>query len=129
MKVNLYFKEILTDLIKNGKFSNVSTHPSLNKNNILTDFHFMIVRYIQNKDFKFHMFKQLLLNYFFSFKKILVNEINYLGMDQTMSSVEIVPLIFGNESSIDVADQHSIFALEGTMVSNINMEQKIEPIN
>ena len=92
MKVNLYFKEILEDMIQQKKFDMLSSYPSLQRNNILTDFKFVILNNSQNKDYNFRMIKQLMLNYYFYLNRVLVNEIGYLGLDQTISSTEQIPM-------------------------------------
>lgn len=92
MKVNLYFDEILEDLIAEKKINMLSAYPSLQKNNVLADFKFVIINNSQNKDYNFEMMKQLMLNYYFYLNRILVNEIGYLGLDQTISYTEQIPM-------------------------------------
>ena len=49
-KINLMFKEVLKDMVKNGEVDVTSRYESLNKNNILGDFKFVLLeKFLSNK--------------------------------------------------------------------------------
>ena len=101
MKVTLYFHQILQDLVSENKFSLLSNYPSLHDNNILTDFKFIVIDNIQNKDYEFSFKQQIAMNYYFFLKRILVNEISYWGLDQTISYLEKIPLLSATNITVD----------------------------
>lgn len=107
-RVNLYFSQIVDDLIRQGKIDPLSGYPSLHTAGILGDYRFVIIEMIQNHDFDFTPYKQLLMNYFFVVKRVLVNEVKYWGLDPSLITVEEVPILSSSEIVVtDKAKQES----------------------
>lgn len=104
-KVNLYFNEILQDMTSKKQFSPLSPHTSLGENGILTDFKFIVIDNNQNKDFSFPFLTQLLMNYYFYLSRVLVNKISYLGLDQTISTIEAIPVHSAAELFVSTDDK------------------------
>lgn len=96
-RVNLYFNEVVADLVKKGKVDSISHYPSLQAANVLSDYRFVVVDMIQNYDFDFTFYKQLLMNYFFVVKRVIVNEVQFLGLDSSLITVEKVSLLSSSE--------------------------------
>ena len=57
-RVNLYFKQVILELVKNQEVDIVSRYESLRKHHIPGDFKFVIIDRIQNYDFDFRPFEQ-----------------------------------------------------------------------
>lgn len=108
-RVNLYFSGVVDDLIKQGKIDPLSRYPSLHAAGILSDFRFVIMDMIQNHDFDFAFYKQLLMNYFFVVKRVLVNEVKFWGLDPSLITIEEVPIL--SSSEITLADRDSYSSL------------------
>lgn len=104
--VHLYFSEVVADLVRQGKVDPLSRYPSLHGAGVLGDFRFMIVDMIQNHDFDFTFYKQLLMNYFFVVKRVLVNEVKFWGLDPSLIAIEEVPIL--SSSEITLADRDLI---------------------
>lgn len=96
-RVNLYFHQVVADLVKQGKIDSVSHYPSLQAANILSDYRFVIVDMVQSYDFDFTFYKQLLMNYFFAVKRVIVNEVRFWGLDSSVITVEEVSLLSSSE--------------------------------
>lgn len=96
-RVNLYFNQVVADLVKQGKIDAVSHYPSLQKADVLSDFRFIVIDRIQNYDFDFTFYKQLLMNYFFIVKRAIVNEVKFWGLDPSLIMVEQVSLLSPSE--------------------------------
>lgn len=96
-RVNLYFHQVVADLVKQGKVDSVSHYPSLQAANILSDYRFVIVDMVQSYDFDFTFYKQLLMNYFFAVKRVIVNEVRFWGLDSSVITVEEVSLLSSSE--------------------------------
>ncbi len=128
MKVNLYFDEILKDMIAKEKFSPISPHPSLSKYNILTDYCFVVIDNIQNKDYDFTFWTQLFMNYYFLLKNILVNQISYLGLDETISAVEEVPLMSATELSPETSREKTLLADSNNLNLITPPSNRIQPV-
>lgn len=99
-RVNLYFSGVVDDLIKQGKIDPLSRYPSLHEAGILSDFRFVIIDMIQNHDFDFTFYKQLLMNYFFVVKRVLVNGVKFWGLDPSLITIEEVPILSSSEITL-----------------------------
>ena len=101
-KINMYFREITSELIKEGKIDMRSNYTSLKENNVLSDIRFIVINQIKNNDYDFKLARQLLMNYFYFIKQLLVNKIKALQLDPTRTKVESIPfesskMIFQND--------------------------------
>lgn len=92
-KVNLYFMQIVHDMVASQKMDVVSRYHSLQQYQVLSDFRFILIDEVQNSNFDFVFYKQMLMNYFFMIKRLIVNNIKSLGLDSTSAIVEEVPLL------------------------------------
>lgn len=99
-RVNLYFQQVVSELCKDGRMDNLSRYPSLHEAGVRADFRFVMVDVVQNRDFNFPFYKQILMNYFFIIKRLLTNDAKYWELDSTLivhetaslhSSMSIIP--------------------------------------
>ncbi|MEG0992834.1 MAG: hypothetical protein RSE51_03200 [Bacteroidales bacterium] len=118
--MNLYFNEILKEKALKVSFNPVSSHPSLQANHILTDFHFIVIDNIQNHDFSFNMHDQLIMSYYFLVKRILVNEMSYLGLDETVTTTEEIPLMSATEIVLGSVNKRDLLAAQ----NNLNIDSR-----
>ena len=91
-RVNLYFKQVITELYKKGEVDLTSRYPSLHEAKVLADFRFVVVDMVQNHDFDFPFYRQMLMNYFFVVKRVLTNEVTYWGLDPSLITKEAASL-------------------------------------
>lgn len=90
-KINLYFREIATQLVKENRVDFVSRYPSLREHNILSDMRFVVMNQVKNPDYDFKLGHLILMNYFYFLKQILVNKIKALQLDPTKTKMEYLP--------------------------------------
>jgi len=91
-RVNLYFKQVLEEMEKNNEFEVCSTYPSLKMNKVPGDFKYVIIERIQNYDFNFAPFEQLIMDIYAILKKLGVTDVRAYGLDTSSVLVERVPL-------------------------------------
>lgn len=96
-KVNLYFHNIVQRMMENNEVDLISNYPSLREHNILTDFRYIMIERVPNKDFDFTYAQKFVINLFFVIRKIGLTEVEYLGLDSTNVCVEEVPLLARSE--------------------------------
>ena len=96
-KVNLYFHNIVHDLMENKEVDLISHYPSLREHNILSDFRYIVIERVPNKDYDFTYSQKFVINFFFIIRKIGLTDVKYLGLDSTNVSVEEVPLLTKSE--------------------------------
>lgn len=91
-RVNLFFKQIISDLVRNQEIDIVSRYESLRKHHIPGDFKFVIIDRIQNYDFDFKTFEQFIMDVYAVLKNIGVPDVKAYGLDTSSVIVETVPL-------------------------------------
>lgn len=91
-RVNLYFHQALNHLHEEGKIDLISHYPSLRAAGVQADFRFVTVNMVQNHDFNFPFYKQMLMNYFFIVKRLITNDSKYWGLDSSLTIHEEAPM-------------------------------------
>jgi len=100
-KVNLYFNNIVHELMESKEVDLVSQYPSLRNHNILSDFRYIVIERVQNRDYEFAHAQKFVMNLFFVIRKIGLTDVRYLGLDSTNVNVEEVPLLAKSEIIIN----------------------------
>ena len=105
-KVNLYFREVLEDLVKSGEIRLESSFSSMKKHNFPADFKFILLDRIMLKDYKLSKMENFILTIQSIVKYMGIPEERALHLDTTNTTVEQVPII------INQAVDHRIKRLE-----------------
>ncbi len=92
-KINLMFKEVLTDMVKNGEVDVTSRYESLNKNNILGDFKFVLSEKFLSNDSDLRWHEKVIMNTYFLIKKFSLSEENGFGLDSSSVKIEKFPMV------------------------------------
>ena len=91
-RINLYFMQVIKDLVDNKELNIDSNYPSLKKFHIPADFRFIIIKRIQNYDFDFPAFDQFIMDYYSLLAKIGISDVRAYGLDTSNVMIEQVPL-------------------------------------
>ena len=97
-RVSLYLRQIVEDLVADGKLDLTSTYPSLRKNGIPGDFRFVIIHRIYYPEDSHDRRQNLLMSLYAIIRKIGIDEPNALGLDTSVVVVERVPLIISSRA-------------------------------
>lgn len=92
-KINLMFREVLRDMVKNGEVDVTSRYESLNKNNIIGDFKFVLSEKFLSNDSELRFHEKIILNTYFFLKKISLSEEKGFGLDSSSVKIEKFPLV------------------------------------
>jgi KUP system potassium uptake protein len=92
-KVNLYFKEIVEDLVESGEINLDSSYDSLKKHGLPGDFKFVLIERIMLHDFKLSNTENFILSLRSLVKYISIPEVRALQLDSSNTIVEQVPII------------------------------------
>jgi KUP system potassium uptake protein len=93
-KINLMFKEVLRDMVKNGEVDITSRYESLNKNNIIGDFKFVLSEKFLSNDSDMRWDEKIIMNTYFAIKKLSLSEEKAFGLDSSSVKVEKFPMVF-----------------------------------
>ncbi|HPB26423.1 MAG TPA: KUP/HAK/KT family potassium transporter [Bacteroidales bacterium] len=91
-RINLFFKQVVDEMIRNNEIDMISRYPSLQKHHVLADFRFILIDRIQNYDFDFPPFEQFVMDIYTYLKKIGITEVRAFGLDTSNVVIETVPL-------------------------------------
>lgn len=80
-RINLYFKQMLKELEAAGEIKLDSSYVSLKKHRIPADFHFIIIRRIQNYDFDFPPVDQFIMDIYTLLGRLSTSDIRAYGLD------------------------------------------------
>jgi KUP system potassium uptake protein len=92
-KINLMFKEVITDMVKKGEVDVTSRYESLNKNNIIGDFKFVLSEKYLSNDSDLTFFEKIIMNSYFFIKKLSLSEESAFNLDIGSVKVEKFPMV------------------------------------
>ena len=91
-KINLYFREVLEDLIETGEIKLESSYDSLKKHQIPGDFRFILIDRVMPRDYKLSNLDTLTLT-LHSFSRLLcISDVRALQLDSANTIEEQVPI-------------------------------------
>lgn len=95
--INLYFRQIVEELVKSKEFDLTSKYPSLQKNHIPGDFRFIIIHRVYNYEHSFKFKEKVTMNLYNIIKTLGISDIKSFGLDTSNVMVETVPLVVKSE--------------------------------
>ena len=101
-KINLMFKEVITDMVKKGEVDVTSRYESLNKNNIIGDFKFVLSEKFLSNDSDLTFFEKIIMNSYFFIKKFSLSEENAFDLDSSSVKIEQFPMVLHAPENIDL---------------------------
>lgn len=92
-KINIMFKEVVKDMVKNGEVDITSRYESLNRNNIIGDFKFVLSEKFLSNDSDMLWHEKLVMNTYFLIKKLSLSEEKAFGLDSSSVKIEKFPMV------------------------------------
>jgi KUP system potassium uptake protein len=92
-KVNLMFRKVVEDLVKNKEVDITSRYESLNKNNIIGDFKFVVLEKFLSYENELPLFEKIILNAYFFLKRFSLSEAKAFGLDSSSVKIEKFPMV------------------------------------
>ena len=101
-KINLYFRKVLEDMVKNGEVDIRSRYESLNRHNVIGDFRFVVLEKFLSYDNQLSFFENLIMKAYFFIKGFTPSEDKWFGLDSSAVKVEKVPLVIRPTENINL---------------------------
>lgn len=101
-KINLMFRKVVQDLVKNGEVDITSRYESLNRNNVIGDFKFVIIEKFLSYDNDLPWHERVILDIYFLLKKISLSEGRAFGLDSSSVKIEKFPLVINPHREINL---------------------------
>ncbi|MFN9665606.1 MAG: KUP/HAK/KT family potassium transporter [Bacteroidota bacterium] len=92
-RINLMFRKVVEDLVKNKEVNITSRYESLEKNNVAGDFQFVVLEKYLSQDNELPFTERIIMKIYFWLKEISLGEERGFGLDPSNVSVEKFPLI------------------------------------
>ncbi|MCD0490278.1 KUP/HAK/KT family potassium transporter [Pedobacter sp. MC2016-14] len=102
-RVNLLFRKVVEELVKNGEVDITSQYKSLNRHKIAGDFRFVLLEKHLSKFAKLSFYERTVMHYYFVLKRLSLSEERSFGLDSSYVEIEKVPLIFVTPDDIELS--------------------------
>ncbi|MCC6182047.1 MAG: KUP/HAK/KT family potassium transporter [Bacteroidia bacterium] len=101
-RVNLMFRHVVTEMVKNKEVDITSRYESLNKNNVIGDFKFVVLEKFLSYDNELPFFEKVVLNTYFIIKKYSLSEAKAFGLDSSSVKIEKFPMIISPPKTLNL---------------------------
>ena len=92
-RINLMFRQVVEELVKNKEVDITSRYASLNRQHMIGDFRFVVMEKFLSYENTLNIYTRFILNIYFYMKKMSLSEEKAFGLDTSTITVEKVPLI------------------------------------
>jgi KUP system potassium uptake protein len=99
-RINLMFRKVVEDMVANKEVNITSRYESLQRNNVVGDFQFVVLEKFLSQDNELPFFEKIIMRIYFLVKKIGLSEERGFGLDMSNVAVEKFPLIVSPVSGL-----------------------------
>jgi len=99
-RINLMFRKVVEDMVSNKEVNITSRYESLQRNNVVGDFQFVVMEKFLSQDNELPLIERIIMRIYFAIKKASLSEEKGFGLDMSNVSVEKFPLIVAPISSL-----------------------------
>ena len=92
-KINLYFRKVIEELVRQKEVDITSRYESLSKQHVTGDFRFVVLEKYLSVENDFPTAEKLVMQAYFYIKQFIASEDKYFGLDTSSVKVEKVPLV------------------------------------
>ncbi len=92
-RINLMFRQVVTELAKNKEVDVVSRYVSLNRQHITGDFKFIVMKKFLSYENDLPLVEKIIMNGYFLLKQAGLSEEKAFGLDTSNVTVEKIPLV------------------------------------
>lgn len=101
-RINVLFRKVVEELVKNKEIDITSKYPSLNKYHIVGDFRFVVLEKVLSKSNKLPFIERFIMDYYFILRKLSLSEEKGFGLDSSFVTVERVPLMVSTNDDTEL---------------------------
>ncbi|MCW3088159.1 MAG: Low affinity potassium transport system protein kup [Sediminibacterium sp.] len=92
-RINLMFRKVVEELVNNKEVNITSRYESLERNNVVGDFQFVVLEKYLSQDNELPFFEKIIMKLYFWLKEISLGEERGFGLDPSNVTIEKFPLI------------------------------------
>ncbi len=92
-RINLFLRKVIEDMVRNKEVDITSRYESLNRQNVIGDFRFVVLEKFLSFENDLPAFERIIMNAYFSIKGFTTPEDRWFGLDSSSVKIEKVPLV------------------------------------
>lgn len=101
-RINLMFRHVVQDLVKNKEVDITSRYESLNRKNVIGDFRFVVMEKFLSNENELPLYEKIVLKSYFFLKHLSLPEEKAFSLDTSSVTVEKVPLVIAPVRNINL---------------------------
>jgi len=101
-KIGLMFRKVVEDLVSNNEVNITSRYESLERNNVVGDFQFIVMEKYLSQDNELPFFEKIIMKLHFWLKEASLSEERGFGLDPSFVTVEKFPLMVSQVPQISL---------------------------
>jgi KUP system potassium uptake protein len=101
-QINLLFRKVVEELVKNGEVDITSKYTSLNRHKIVGDFRFVVIEKVLSRSHNLSFYESFVMGYYLYLKKVSLSEERGFGLDLSFVTVEKVPLMLAVPETVEL---------------------------
>jgi len=101
-RINLYFRKVVENLVMNKEVDITSRYESLNRQNIIGDFRFVVLEKYLSADNELPLNEKLIMKGYFNLKDLIPSEDKWFGLDTSSVKIEKVPMVINPVHDIEL---------------------------
>ena len=101
-QINVLFRKVVEELVRNNEVDIISKYTSLNKYKIIGDFRFVVLDKVLSKANVLSFVDRFIMDYYFILKKFSLSEERGFGLDVSFVTIERVPLIISTQDTSEL---------------------------
>jgi len=106
-KINLMFRKVVADLVANKEVNITSRYESLERNNVVGDFQFIVMEKFLSQDIELPITERMIMKLYFWIKEWSLSEERGFGLDVSNVTVEKFPLIVAPVTNLNLKRIHN----------------------
>jgi KUP system potassium uptake protein len=101
-RINLMFRKVVADMVQNKEVDITSRYESLNKNNVIGDFKFVVLEKFLSYENDLPLFEKIILNIYFILKRMSLSEARAFGLDSSSVKIEKFPMVISPPKELNL---------------------------
>lgn len=101
-RINLMFRKVVEDMVKNKEVNITSRYTSLQRNKVAGDWQFIVMEKFLSHDNDLPLFERIIMKLYFMLKKVSLSEEKGFGLDSSFVTVEKFPLVVSPVSTLNL---------------------------
>ncbi len=101
-RINLMLRKVVQDLVNNNEVNITSRYQSLERNNVVGDFQFIVLEKYLSQDNELPITERIIMKLYFWLKEISLSEERGFGLDVSNVTVEKFPLIVAPVTNLNL---------------------------